>query len=91
MFSRSISEPNPLCSAGLSRLLEGVDGAEERVLVALGESVDGLETAQHAAADGGPVARRWLHAEHLVGENTQGLGQSDDHVCVGPELPALVV
>jgi len=89
--SRRVVQPPALRSAGPPRLEEGVDGAEERVLVALGEPVDGLKVAQHVAADGGSIARRRLHAEDLIGGDPQGLGEPDGPVRVRPRLPPFVV
>lgn len=57
---------------------EGVDGAEEGLLVAFGETADGLEAAGEAAAGRRSVGAALLEAQELVGRDFEDAGESGD-------------
>jgi len=70
-------------------LEEGVDGAEEGLLVAAGEAVDGPQPAYQAALDLGAGGRGRGQAEQLVGADTQDLGEPDDELAVQAQLASI--
>lgn len=75
------------CSGRLGK--EGVDGAQEGLLVALGQLVDGLEAAGKAATGRLAVGSALLQSQELIGRDLEDVGQGDDGLAVKPQLVAL--
>lgn len=78
-------------SAGVPRGQECVDGAQERLLVALGKSVDLIQASGEAAVFDHTVAFGRDDAEQLIGANAEGDSEPGYDIGVRPELVILVV
>ncbi len=79
-------------ASALGGLQERVDGAKQRVLIALGELVDEDEPAQETSTLHDPLG--WLGAvqsEQLVRGSSESEGEAQDDVAIGAESIALVV
>jgi hypothetical protein len=86
------SSPYPFTSRDLGE--EGVDGAEEELLVAWGELVDFLEASEESSVDGvwgvGLSLGR-VEGEDLVGGGLEGLSEAYEQGAVEAQVAALVL